>query len=225
MDVRDRYNKVFAAGTTTERLVYFSDAVFAIAMTLLVIDLRVPVPGDESTWEIISSQADDLFAYALSFLIIGLNWLGHHRKFRVIKSHDGPLMWLDLLLLFFIAFLPFPTSLLSEYGGDVIAVVFYAAIVGIIGMIQYFLWRYAWRKGFVDAVIDAALYKYVRRNQLLTPIVFGVSIPIAIFVSGDVAMYFWLGLIPVHIALRLWDARTPSAPRKAANLQARQSPD
>lgn len=225
MDVRDRYNKVFAAGTTTERLVFFSDAVFAIAMTLLVIDLKVPVPGDQSTWQIIASQSDDLIAYALSFTIIGLNWMGHHRKFRVIKFHDAPLMMIDLVLLFFIAFLPFPTSLLSEYSGDVIAVVLYAAVVGIVGMLQYAIWRYAWRQGFVDDVIDVALYKYVRRNQLLTPIVFGVSIPLALFVSGDVAMYSWFALIPVHIALRLWDARIPSAPRTRPTPPARRSPD
>lgn len=214
MDVKDRYDKVFAAGTTTERLVFFSDAVFAIAMTLLVIDLKVPLPGEQTTWEIITSQSDDLFAYALSFIIIGLNWMGHHRKFRVIKNHDGPLMMIDLVLLFFIAFLPFPTSLLSEYSGDVVAVVLYALVVGIVGLLQYVMWRYAWNKGFIDQVIDLALYKYVRRNQLLTPIVFGLSIPVAIFVSGDIAMYSWLALLPVHIVLRLWDARTPSAPRR-----------
>ncbi len=216
MDVRDRYDKVFASGTTTERLVFFSDAVFAIAMTLLVIDLKVPVPGTQTPWEIITSQQDDLFAYALSFAIIGLNWMGHHRKFRVIKSHDGPLMIIDLVLLFFVAFLPFPTSLLSDYSGEPVAVVLYAAVVGIIGLLQYAIWQYAWRKGFIEREIDEALYKYVRRNQLLTPIVFGLSIPVAIFLSGVVAMYFWLALIPVNIGLRLWDARTPSAARPPA---------
>lgn len=221
MDVRDRYDKVFASGTTTERLVFFSDAVFAIAMTLLVIDLKVPVPGTQTPWEIITSQRDDLFAYALSFAIIGLNWMGHHRKFRVIKAHDGPLMMIDLVLLFFVAFLPFPTSLLSEYSGDPVAVVLYAAVVGIIGLLQFAIWSYAWRKGFIEREIDESLYRYVSRNQLLTPIVFGASIPLALFVSGQVAMYFWLALIPVNIGLRLWDARTPSAPRP----RARRNPD
>ncbi len=217
MNVRDRYRSVFASGTTTERLVFFSDAVFAIAMTLLVIDLKVPVPGTQTPWQIILGQSDDLFAYALSFAIIGLNWMSHHRKFRVIKSHDGPLMMIDLVLLFFVAFLPFPTSLLSDYPGDPVAVVLYAANVAIVGLLQYAIWSYAWRKGFIEREIDEPLYRYVRRNQLLTPIVFGLSIPIAILVSGTAAMFFWLALFPVNVGLRLWDARTPSAARPPAS--------
>lgn len=219
--VRDRYNSVFASGTTTERLVFFSDAVFAIAMTLLVVDLTVPDGGTGTAWDVIVSQQQDLFAYALSFAIIGLNWMGHHRKFRVIKAHDGPLMSIDLLLLFFVAFLPFPTRLLSDYAGEPAAVVLYAGVVGIVGVLQFAIWSYAWHKGFVDNTIDKALYRYVGRNQLLTPVVFGLSIPVALLISGEAAMYFWFATIPVSFVLRLWDARRPSGDRDEAS----RSPD
>ncbi|MDP3207735.1 MAG: TMEM175 family protein, partial [Rhodoglobus sp.] len=82
-DVRSRYRRVFIEGSNTDRLVFFSDAVFAIALTLLVIDLKVPSDGSGTAWEVIASQVPDLFAYALSFAIISINWVAHHRLFRV----------------------------------------------------------------------------------------------------------------------------------------------
>lgn len=198
-DLRSKYERLLTRGANPERLVFFSDAVFAIAMTLLVIDIRVPQDGSGTSWEALSSQWTALFAYALSFTIIALNWMGHHRKFRVITQHDGRLMALNFLLLFFVAFVPFPTSLLSEYGAQVTAVVLYAFVVGMLGVLQVSIWAYAWHAGFVSPEVDRALYRYSLRVQLQTPAVFWLSIPIALFVDAQLAMYFWFALIPLGI--------------------------
>ena len=200
-DVRSRYRKVFVDGSNTDRLVFFSDAVFAIALTLLVIDLKVPVDGSGSAWAVIVDQVPGFFAYALSFAIISLNWIAHHRKFRVIKSHDGGLMTIDLALLFVVAFVPFPTSVLSEFGDEKAAVVLYAFVVGLLSMLQYALWSWAWRRGLVEQQVDLELYRYNRTRQLATPAVFWLSIPIALWISGELAMYFWIILFPVHLVL------------------------
>ncbi|MEQ1736163.1 MAG: TMEM175 family protein, partial [Rhodoglobus sp.] len=194
-DVRSRYRRVFIEGSNTDRLVFFSDAVFAIALTLLVIDLKVPTDGSGTAWEVITSQIPDLFAYALSFAIVSINWVAHHRLFRVITAHDGPLMLVDLVLLFVVAFVPFPTSLLSEYGDEAAAVVLYAFVVGLLGVLQFALWFWAWRHGLVGEQVDLELYRYYRSRQLATPAIFWLSIPLALFVRADWAMYFWLTLI------------------------------
>ncbi len=209
-DVRERYRKLFVDGSNTERLVFFSDAVFAIALTLLVIDLKVPQDGSSTALDVLISQWQGFFAYALSFAIISINWMAHHRKFRVITKHDGGLMVLDLVLLFFVAFVPFPTSLLSEYGSQPAAVVLYAFVVGLLSLLQYAVWSYAWNHGLVDKAVDLEVYRMTRRNQLATPTVFWLSIPIALFVTGEAAMWFWFALFPAHFAVGIYDRRTSS---------------
>lgn len=197
--VQSRYRRLFVDGSNPERLVFFSDAVFAIAMTLLVIDLRVPEDAPGSAADVLLDAWPGFFAYGLSFAIIAINWRSHYRRFRVIESHDGALMTLNLLLLFVVAFVPFPTSLLSTYGPQPAAVALYATTVGLLSLLGYAQWRYAWRHSFVRKDVDESLYRYVRANQLTTPIVFGLSIPIALLWSGEIAMYFWIVLFPVAI--------------------------
>ncbi|NKX50773.1 DUF1211 domain-containing protein, partial [Arthrobacter deserti] len=102
-----------------DRMVSFSDAVFSIAMTLLVLDLIIPeglVPDDLQT--ALREAVPEFIAYALSFAVLAGAWLDHHRKFSVIRRFDSRLQWLNLLLLFFVAVLPMPTSFLSNYGSS-----------------------------------------------------------------------------------------------------------
>ncbi len=184
----------------TERVVFFSDAVFAIAMTLLVIDLRVPeVDNGETSGEILVSLLPGFLAYVISFWVIAANWNGHHRKFRVINGFDTRLIQLNFLLLFLVAFTPFPTSLMSEYAGEVPSVVLYAVVVASLSLVQLAMWRHAWRHDLVDTLVEPDMYRYVARNLLVVPVVFGVSILIAIFWDANIAMYSWLALIPATI--------------------------
>lgn len=205
--VRERYLRLTSKGGETDRMVYFSDAIFAIAITLLVLDLPRPTDGEGSARDLIVEALPEFFAYALSFVIIALNWLGHHRKFRVIKGHDGALLWINLGLLFLVAFVPFPTSLLAEYGSQVPAVVLYAFVVGALSMMQLAIWAYARRAGLLDPAVGDAVYWYVVRGLLTTPAVFWTSILIALFWSGDVAMYFWFALFPVNVLVRRFGSR------------------
>lgn len=197
-DVRSRYRRIFDSGADTDRMVFFSDAVFAIAMTLLVIDLRIPDDRGGTAGEILLESVPGFLAYALSFVIIAINWVSHYRRFRVIKTHDTTLLFLNLVLLFFVALLPFPTSLLSSYSGEAPAVVFYAFVVGLLSLLQWAMWQYAYSKGMVDKTVDDGLFRWVRLNQFAVPIVFFLSIPIALFWDGSAAMWFWFALFPVN---------------------------
>ena len=200
-DVRSRYRRVFDDGSDTERMVFFSDAVFAIALTLLVIDLAVPEDRDGTAGEVLLGLWPNFLAYALSFTIIAINWVSHYRRYRVIKTHDSWLLLLNLVLLFFIALLPFPTSLLSSYSGQAPAVALYAFVVGLLSALQWATWQYAYSKGMVDASVDKGLFRWVRINQLAVPLVFWASIPIAILWDGGIAMYFWFALFPVNFII------------------------
>ena len=102
-----------------DRVVFFSDAIFAIAMTLLVLQLRIPfVPsGNEHVlWQRLGDQLPSFWSFALSFFTIGLQWMAHQRKFRLIRRYDGVLLWINMVFLFCIAFLPFPTAVLAQRG-------------------------------------------------------------------------------------------------------------
>ncbi|HXZ74928.1 MAG TPA: TMEM175 family protein, partial [Streptosporangiaceae bacterium] len=94
-----------------DRVLFFSDAVFAIAITLLVVDIRVPDVVVNAGQEIKDSNGR-ILSFAISFLVIGLFWMAHHRLFRYITALDRSLMFLNLLFLGTIAFLPYPTALL-----------------------------------------------------------------------------------------------------------------
>ena len=199
----DRYRRLHSreGGSALERMVFFSDAVFAIAMTLLVIDIRIPesVEGDAIGPALVDA-IPQIAAYAISFYVIAANWVAHHRKFTAITAIDSSMIWLNLVLLFFIAFVPFPTSLLSGHGDTpLIAVIFYDVVMAAVGIVQFLLWVYAWRHDFVDRrKIDDQLYRLINVNLLVTPVVFLLSIPVAA-IHPSWGMFFWLVLIPANI--------------------------
>ena len=214
--VAQRQNRLFGRGRDTGRIEYFSDAVFAIAMTLLVLDIRLPKVLDSPTpavlWEQVGLLWPQFFAYVLSFAVLALNWVFHHRKFRVVRSYDGGLIWINLVFLLFVAVLPFPTSLLSDYGsqGDA-GVVLYAAEVGILSGLQTWLWWYAYRHGHLDAQVTPALARYIARANLLPTVLFGLSIPVVMFVPspvGDIGAYvLWFLTWPLGSLVDRWGAK------------------
>ncbi|WP_082057173.1 TMEM175 family protein [Psychromicrobium lacuslunae] len=188
-------------GPNTERTVFFSDAVFAIAMTLLVLDLRVELPSNPSVEEINEAIVEQMPAFAgflLSFILVGVNWINHHRRFSGIARYDGRLQQLNLLFLFFIAFMPVPTSLLFVNAGSPWPVALYAFVVAAISLSLNLLWWYARRAELMDEKVSEALYRYSLHATVPVWGVFLLSIPFA-FISTDIALYSWLLIIPVSI--------------------------
>ena len=195
-DTRSRYRALFGSGESTERIQFFSDAVFAIAMTLLVLDIRVPESESDNLGAALVELAPEYLAYALSFVIIGVNWMSHHRKFRVITGYTTTMIRLNLLLLLLVAFVPFPTALLSDHGTETVSVVLYASVLGCIALVQSGMWMYAHHAGLLAASVDDGIYRYVRLSGLINPAVFAISIPIALLGFPVAAMYSWLLMVP-----------------------------
>jgi uncharacterized membrane protein len=187
-----------------ERLIFFSDAVFAIAITILVLDIRLP-PGGESAnntelFHLLVGLWHKYLAYVLSFWVIGLYWTSHHRKFLLIKRFDNRLLTLNLLVLMVIAFIPFPTAVLSENANRT-ATIFYALIMALGGLLMLLLWWHAVRN---DNLIDHHLDRRILWREVASPLatvaIFLLSIGLA-FVDEGLVRLCWFLLLPVTIFL------------------------
>ena len=162
-----------------DRIRFFSDAVFAIAITLLTLDLVLPVKtGASNLAHQLSTLWPQYGAFTLTFLLIGLRWLTHLVQFRYIRRYDYTLLALNLALLLAIAFLPFASRVLADYPDSRTACVLYAGSMAIAGLLSTALWWHAcWNGHLVD---DAVLDAYSRRNLLwrwaALPIFFSIAI-------------------------------------------------
>jgi uncharacterized membrane protein len=182
-----------------DRVLFFSDAIFAIAITLLVIEIRVP--GIEDAGHQLHSALPNIYSFALSFAVIGLFWMGHHSLFRYITVLDRPLITINLAFLGTIAFLPYPTALLGGgHGGlSTAAVIFYAACMVAAGLGELMIWVYAARvKDLLAPGTSRATRRYVTLRLVRTPAVFLVSIPVAV-ISPSLGAYSWILIAPVGI--------------------------
>ncbi|WP_345675740.1 TMEM175 family protein [Yinghuangia aomiensis] len=196
------------------RLVALSDGVFAIAMTLLVLDISVPPGLDGQRFrEALGDLPPKIAAYALSFLIIGAFWLDHRRAFLGLRRVDRVFTAVALTGLGLTAFLPFPTSLLSEYGGMSASVAIYAATIAAMDVTQIVLVRLRMLRSQLDSVpLPPPVARAWILDLAVTVVVFAVSIPLA-WPWGGQAMWLWLLLLPLKAATGR--ARSAAA-RKAA---------
>lgn len=182
-----------------DRIVFFSDAVFAIAMTLLVLDIRTPeIPSSLVAEELpgrLLALWPKILSYVVSFLVILTYWMAHHSIFSIIRRYDRGLMWLNSLFLMCVAFLPFPTSLLGEYGDQQLVVAIYAGILAVTRLLLTAVWWYA-ASGhrLVDPDLDLDTMRAYSIRGLAIPLVFLLSIAISFF-SVSAAVYSWLLLV------------------------------
>lgn len=196
--------------TGTERLAALSDAVFAIAMTLLVIELKVPDLHGADVSRLgaeLSAQTGSYLAYVLSFFVIGRAWLSHHRLTHLIAHVDEGLLRLNLVLLLFVAVLPFPTAVLGRYGGRTASVVSYAVCMTMLGALLTAIWWWARSRGLFAGEADRRDLRTAVLRPVSTAAVFLASIPVAFF-SPATAMYMWVLVVVVpRLSARIWDRR------------------
>jgi uncharacterized membrane protein len=187
------------------RIVAFSDGVFSIAITLLVLNLGIDkgLTSGEVTSQLLD-QWDNLLAFAISFAVIGRFWVVHHRFFAEIDAFDGRLLGLNLLYLASIVLIPFSSEVLGEYGGETPAVVLYSVNLAVVVLIGLWMGIDARRRGLTT--IDEEADRESRIRSAYIAGVFLLSIPLAFFVPRA-AGYLWL-LLFLDPSNRL--ARRPS---------------
>jgi uncharacterized membrane protein len=171
------------------RIVAFSDGVFSIAITLLVLELKLP-QGLESgeIWSALGDQREQFLAYGISFAVIARFWLVHHSFFSEVKAFDSRLIGLNMLYLGFLVLIPFSSQVLGEYGGELPAVVVYSAnLTAVVLVGQGMAWD-ARRDGLARA--DAQTERESLVRSLLIAGVFLLSIVVALF-DASIAPYMW----------------------------------
>lgn len=188
------------------RIVAFSDGVFAIAITLLVLNLGVPehIRGDDldrALWD----QRQDLLAYAISFAVIGRFWVVHHRFFAGVVGFDGRLLALNLFYLGWIALFPFSAQVFGDHAGESAAIALYA--INLSGITLVGLWMAADARGAGLAKVADEEARDGRRRALIVVAVFLASIPVALL-DPHVAPLLWLVLFFDSLGRRLWSRRT-----------------
>jgi uncharacterized membrane protein len=158
------YNQV--VGRSLERIAALSDGVFAIAMTLIVLEIHVPDPGpirtEEDLWTALLTLGPRLITYLLSFLTLGIFWNGQQTQLAIFSRTDRHLTWLQLAFLAAVALMPFSTSLLAEFITFRLALVAYWFNIFLLGAVLYVAWIYAESRDLVDkdrAVTAAPLIK------------------------------------------------------------------
>lgn len=211
-------------GFTVERLNALSDGVFAVAITLLVLNL-VGLPQISGT--VTESQLahgiaqtwPHFFAYTLSFVIIAKFWISHHSLFSAIRRVDKMLIWLNVFYLLFIVFMPYPTNLIALYSDMKVSTILYAAVLALAGILQGTMGFYAVRgHRLVDDDFDLREADAYLRNAFMMSGVFIISIGIA-FASPMIAQLSWLLLFLIPLVERLIFKKKPAGP-DAETLQA-----
>jgi len=190
-----------------ERIVFFSDAVMAIAITLLAVDIKVPeLAADIAAAQLpgsLQALTPKIMSFVISFMVIGVYWMSHHRNFSFIKRYDNRLIYLNLLFLLFIAAMPFISTLLGEYAFLPLGVSTYSVAVSGIGLSLGGLWLYASRNHrLIDEGLDASFVKAMNTRAIAAPMVFIVSIPFG-FISPVAAIIVWF-LSPLVVVGAVW---------------------
>ncbi|MBI5699028.1 DUF1211 domain-containing protein [Candidatus Saganbacteria bacterium] len=180
----------------TNRLEALSDGIFAFAMTLLVLDLQFPdsailsrAPLSALLW----GQADRFFNYFLSFILLALFWMVHHRTFHHIRGLNTALLWMNILLLSFIVLIPFSTSLVGDFDKHTLADAVFAGNIFIIGVFNVWIWFYATReRRFTNPDLEEAAIKQGLAKGLVVPLVSLLVIAASFVIPGNSTLLFLL---------------------------------
>jgi uncharacterized membrane protein len=187
------------------RILALSDGVFAIAMTLLILEIAVPAAtSDAGLPKALLGLWPRYLAYVLSFLVIARFWMTHRLAFRLIARDDAVLVWLNLLLLMFVAFLPFPTAVVGAHAGSPAAAVLYAASACLASTASAAYWWYASGRGrLLRPDVGRAQIRAMRARGLSGPVFFALSLPIAVF-APYIAEAVWILIFPLTRIVFVW---------------------
>ncbi|MFC7154902.1 TMEM175 family protein [Halomarina halobia] len=189
-------------GEGVDRLNAISDGIFAIVLTLLVLQFEVPDVPPSELGGALRAMRPLFVSYLLSFFVVGLYWVVHHNLFRQIVRHDRVLLYLNLLFLLSVSFMPFPTELIGTYDTR-LAWTLYALNFIAIGVLMTAIWQYAASSGYVADVITPLDARLLTLRGLINPAVFAASIAVSA-VNLDAAYLVPLLIVPLQV---LW-ART-----------------
>lgn len=177
------YNEI--AGQSVERLAALSDGIFAVAMTLLVLDLRLPaaelIHTDQGLARALGAIAPQLVMYLMSFLTLGIFWVGQQTQLNHLARSQRSLTWTHLAFLFAVTLMPFSTRLLAEYAAYRTALLAYWANIGLLGVALYVSWACAMRAGLVKDDIPEAVPAAICRRIIIAQSLYAAGAALCFF--------------------------------------------
>lgn len=163
---------------TKGRLEAFSDGVFGVAITLLILDVRPE--GGGSGWEMLSHEWHHILIYVLSFVVVGVYWVAHHHMMHFVTAADRTLLWLNLMLLLFVVFIPYVAGLLSASHADPSSIRIYASNLILINLSGTTLWAYATKNHrLVNPHLPSSFIKFVLYLHNAPVLIYGLAIALA----------------------------------------------
>jgi uncharacterized membrane protein len=210
--MRSLYNRF--AGSNVDRLTALSDGVFSVAMTLLVIDLKAPaaeaIHGEHDLWAALVPLWPRLVTYAMSFMTLGIFWVGQGAQLDRIKHSDRDLTWMHIAFLCAVTLVPFSTALLAEFVTYRLALVVYWGNILLLGALLYVTWGFTSRHGLLrDDVEPAVVAAVCRRIQIAQGL---YAIGAALCVLGTYWSIAFIVLVQLGYALGLQFGRPRPAP-------------
>jgi uncharacterized membrane protein len=177
------YNRL--AGHSVERLAALSDGIFAVAMTLLAIDLRLPaaemIHGERDLFHVLVGFAPNVLVYFMSFLTLGIFWVGQQAQLNHLKRSNVRLTWIHLLLLFAVTLLPLSTKFLAEFQSYRTAMLAYWFNILIFGVVLYTSWGYATRKALVKDDVPREVIAAICRRIVIAQALYAFAASLCIF--------------------------------------------
>jgi len=194
-------------GVEFGRVLAFSDGLFAIAMTLLIVAIAAPTLNDaDSVGELadaLNDQSEKFISFFISFAVIGRYWVAHHQFFARLAWMDAGLVGINLVYLAFVAFLPFPTDLLGSYFDNPLSVAIYAVNVALISGLEVVLFRHAHRRSMMREGLPDDVYRWGVLMSLSPVVFFMASVPLA-FISTTLAVACWFLGLPLALISDRW---------------------
>jgi uncharacterized membrane protein len=202
------YNLI--AGRSVERVAALSDGVFAVAMTLLVLDLRVParnaIYSEHELWRALLGLAPQLVMYAMSFLTLGIFWVGQQTQLNHLSRADRNLSWIHLAFLMGVTLMPFSTRLLTEFAAYRSALLFYWINILLLGAVLYGGWGYAVRRALVKEDMTEETVALVCRRIYIAQSLYALGALLCVF-----STYWSIGFI---VMVQLYFALAPRTWRR-----------
>jgi len=190
--VESSYNRI--AGQSVERLAALSDGIFAVAMTLLVLDLRVPareaVHNGMELRGMLMALAPQFTAYAMSFITLGIFWVGQQTQLNHLARSDRSLSWIHLLFLFAVSLMPFSTHLLAEFISYRTALIGYWLNILLLGAALYFSWTCAIGTGLVKDDMPPHVTTAIKRRIIVAQSLYAFGAVLCVF-----STYWSIGFI------------------------------
>ncbi len=200
------YNQI--AGQSVERLAALGDGIFAVAMTLLVLDLRVPaaagVHSERDLWRSLAALALQLVMYMMSFLTLGIFWVGQQTQLNHLSRAHRSLAWIHIVFLFGVSIMPFSTRLLAEFIAYRVALIAYWANILVLGASLYFSWNCATQLGLVKSELPPEIPAAICRRIVIGQTLYAFGAALCVFSAYWSIAFIVVVQLNYAIAPRLW---------------------